>query len=301
MEAAMDKDPDEATFLSPQPHPDLSVIKRRLHEAFGCTTINIPCESPECPVHQAGRPSPTKSLYVGPLPIYNIIRVIEPPRLPHHSRSLYEVYNDITEEVEKEMKRMERIVDERDVVQAMCEMESIWREQMIKGYMGDPVHQLAQDSDNTSLERKMQHYSILNGLLYPTTRGGEDCLYIPKGDGINGEILRELMISEIHNKGHHSADRNLQYVSEYIYWLEMRTDFKGFVRKCDECQANKERNILRECDTQTLPFASEIFSSYASNFIGPFTKLKDQDSVLVAVDRAVGFSLLSYCNSSTDY
>ena len=99
----------------------------------------------------------------------------------------------------------------------MNEMESIWREQMIKGYRGDPVYQLAQDFSNTSRGGKMQHYGIRNGLLYATTRGGEDCLYIPKGHRINGETLRELMISEIHNMGHHSADRNLRYVSEYLY------------------------------------------------------------------------------------
>jgi len=29
--------------------------------------------------------------------------------------------------------------------------------------------------------------------------------------------LRELMIHEIHTKGHHSADRNLRYATEYIY------------------------------------------------------------------------------------
>ena len=120
----------------------------------------------------------------------------------------------------------------------------------------------------------MQHYRIRNGLLYATTRGGEDCLYIPKGNGINGETLRELMISQIHNKGYHSADRNLRYTSEYIYWPEMRKDFRDFVRQCNnQCQANKERNTLPEVDSQTLPFPSEIFSSYAIDFIRPFTKL----------------------------
>ena len=74
---------------------------------------------------------------------------------------------------------MERIVDERDIVQAVHEMESICREQMIKGYRSDPVYHLAQDSGNTSPGGKMQHYRIRNGLLYATTRGGEDCHYIP--------------------------------------------------------------------------------------------------------------------------
>ena len=135
-------------------------------------------------------------------------------------------------------------MDQRDIVQAVNEMESIWREQMIKGYRGDAVNQLANDCGNTSRGGKMQHYGIRNGLLYATTRRGEDCLYIPKRYGINGETLRELMISEIHQKEHQSADRNLRYASEYIYWLEMRKDLRDFFRQCEDCQGNKERNTL---------------------------------------------------------
>jgi len=138
----------------------------------------------------------------------------------------------------------------------------------------------------------MQHYGIRNGLLYTTTQAGEDCLYIPKRDGIKGETLRKLMISEIHTKGHHSADRNLRYASEYIYWPEMRKDFRDFVRQCELCQANKKRNALPTRDAQTLPFPSEIFSSYAIAFMGPFTKVMGQDLVLVVVDGALGFSCL---------
>jgi len=168
-------------------------------------------------VHQAPRPSSIKPLYGGPLASHNIIPVIEPPKLPHQDRSLYQLYNDIAEEEEREVTRWERIVDERDVVQAINEMETIWREQMIKGYRNDPVYQVAQDSSNTSRGGKMQYYRIRNGLLYAILQGGENCIYLPKGHGINGDTLRELMISEIHTKGHQSADRNLWYVSEYIY------------------------------------------------------------------------------------
>jgi len=292
MQDDLDPEIDEEMILSPRPRPDLSKIKRRLHEGLGCTTTNVPCESPECPVHQAPRPSPTKPLYGGPLASHNVIPVIEPPTHPHPDRNLYQVYNDIAEEEESDVTRWERIVDDRDVVQAMNEMETIWREQMIQWYQNDPVYQLAQASSNTSRGGKMQHYRIKKGLLYATTRGGEDCLYIPKGHGINRETLRELIISEIHTKGHNSGDRNLLYASKYIYWPEMRKDFMDFVRQCELCQANKERNTLPTGDAQTLPFPSEIFSSYAIDFMGPFTKLKCQDSVLVVLNRAVGFSWL---------
>ena len=100
------------------------------------------------------------------------------------------------------------------------------------------------------------------------------------------------MISEIHTKGHQYAGRNLRYASEYIYLLEMQKDFMDFVRQCELCQANKESNTLPAGDPQTLPFPSEISSSYAIHFMSPFTKLKGQDSVLVVVDRAVGFGWL---------
>ena len=72
----------------------------------------------------------------------------------------------------------------------------------------------------------------------------------------------------------------------------MRKDFRDFVRQCDQCQTNKERNTLPDRDAQTLPFPSEIFSSYAIDFMGSFTKLKGQNTVLVVVDRVVGFSWL---------
>ena len=71
----------------------------------------------------------------------------------------------------------------------------------------------------------MQHYSIRNGLLYATTRGGEDCLAIAKGHEVNTGTHRELKISEILTKTHHSTDSPLRYAYKYIYWPEMRKDF----------------------------------------------------------------------------
>jgi len=46
MQDAMDPEINEETILSPRPRPDLSKIKRSLHEALGCTTTNVPCEKP---------------------------------------------------------------------------------------------------------------------------------------------------------------------------------------------------------------------------------------------------------------
>jgi len=56
MQEAMDPEFDEERILSPQPRQGLSKIKKRLHEALGCTTTHVPCESLECSVHLARRP-----------------------------------------------------------------------------------------------------------------------------------------------------------------------------------------------------------------------------------------------------
>ena len=84
---------------------------------------------------------------------------------------------------------MERIVNERDVVQVVNEMKSIWREQMIKGYRGDPVYQLAQDTSNTSRGGKMQDYRIRNGLLYAPLEEARIAFISRKGMGSMGKHL----------------------------------------------------------------------------------------------------------------
>jgi hypothetical protein len=236
-----------------------------------------------------GRP-----LYGGNLAYLNeTIPVIEPPRLPHHDRHLYQIFEEETnDDQEDETTRLERVTDERDVTQAVSDIENLWRRNLINGYRQDPIYKLACDSSKTQRGGQMQHYQVADGLVYTTTRNGGRALYIPKGHGSNSETLQELCIGEIHNKGHNSAERNLRYATEYIYWPEMRRDFSDYIKQCELCQINKERNALPTGEALALPFPSEIFSSYAIDFMGPFTKLKQYNTVLVVVDRAVGFSWL---------
>jgi len=49
IQEAMDPEFDEKRILSPRPRPDLSKMKRRLQEALGWATTNIPCEKPSVP------------------------------------------------------------------------------------------------------------------------------------------------------------------------------------------------------------------------------------------------------------
>ena len=115
-------------------------------------------------MHQAPRPSHTIPLYGGPLAPQNLFPVIEPPKVPHHDRNLSKEYNDIAEEEESEVTSSEIILDEREVVQAINQMETIWREGMIKWYRNDCVYQLAEDSRNSSQMEKCN--TTASGMAY---------------------------------------------------------------------------------------------------------------------------------------
>ena len=65
----------------------------------------------------------------------------------------------------------------------------------------------------------------------------------------------------------------------------MRKHFRDFVRQCEQYQVNKEHNMLPDGNTQTLYLPSEIFLSSAIEFMEPFTKLIDYNSILLVVDK----------------
>jgi len=76
MQDAMDPEIDQETILSPRPRPHLSKIKRRLHEALGCTTTNVPCECPECRCTKPPDPhlpSPSKEGHLPPTMLFQLL------------------------------------------------------------------------------------------------------------------------------------------------------------------------------------------------------------------------------------
>jgi len=131
---------------------------------------------------------------------------IIPPTLSQDDRILYYVFED-----EGDTSLLKQVVDERDTSQVTTEMQSMWREQLVNAYRKDELYKLALDSDKTAKGGRMEYYRIGNGLMFATTLKGLQALYIPKGHAANGQTLRELVISEVHDKGQHSAERNLRY------------------------------------------------------------------------------------------
>jgi hypothetical protein len=70
-------------------------------------------------------------------------------------------------------------------------------------------------------------------MLYCRTRYGERCLYIPNGQAWVGKTLREYIVDKIHSKGHFSAERNLHYATQFVYWPEMRKEFREYIQQCE--------------------------------------------------------------------
>ena len=211
-----------------------------------------------------------KPLYGGGLSHYNrTVPTIIQPILSQDHRILYDVFDD-----EEDSSPLEQVLDERDTIQVTTEMQIMWREELVDAYRRDELYKLALNSGKTAEGGRVEHYHIGDGLMFATTRKGLQALYIPKGHAANGQTLRELVISEVHDTGHYSAERNLRYATEYLYWPEMRKDWRDYVRESEHCQRNKEGNALPKGNAQMMPIPREIFTSYAINLAGPFNKSK---------------------------
>ena len=232
------------------------------------------CFRKNCPKHGEGKAVEAK------------VTVI-PPTMDDHRRELYEIIEE-EESENPEPTHLERIEDERDAASLVSQMTTVFRKQMINAYRHDALYKMVMDPNHPN--KDLKHYRIRDGLIYATTRRGEDCLYIPKGHGVNGETLRELVLDEIHGKGHHSAERNLRYATEYLFWPEMRKDFTDFVKQCQLCQENRESYTLSQGRMQMLPIPTEVFTSYAIDMAGPFNTSTGKDTILVVVDRCVGYA-----------
>jgi len=101
------------------------------------------------------------------------------------------------------------------------------REQLVNACRKDELYKLALDSGKTAKGGRMEHYRIGDELMFATICKGLQALWISKGHAANGQTVRELVISDAHDKGPYSAERNRRYyATAYLYWPEMRKDWR---------------------------------------------------------------------------
>jgi len=192
---------------SPRRRIDLDRVRKRLATALEHDDPLAECR--ECDgydqkvpdAYMAKRQTP---LYGGGLAYYNkTVPSIIPPTMLQDDCILYDVLED-----EGDTPRLEQVLDERDTIQVTTEMQSMWREQLVDAYRKDERYKLALDSEKTAKGGRIEHYRIGDRPMLATTRKELQALYIPKGHAANGQTLRELVISEVYDKGHHSSERS---------------------------------------------------------------------------------------------
>jgi hypothetical protein len=119
------------------------------------------CDELEYPIYGARNRSLLEQdcpLYGGTLVYLNeTIPVLEPLHLPHHHRHLNQTFKNETSDLEKNIvTHLDRVTDERDVTQAISDMEDLWQWNLGEGYRQDPIYKLAFDSSKTQKGGQMQ-------------------------------------------------------------------------------------------------------------------------------------------------
>ncbi|PWW71542.1 hypothetical protein C7212DRAFT_349013, partial [Tuber magnatum] len=197
--------------------------------------------NPVAPAFQMPEPEPVENLTTeaiaafrmpgpdSPTPIGRVERLesltnettvsVMSPTMTEYRRGLYDGLEDNEEDDLPETTGGSEIEDERDNLQTVNEMIGMFRAYMVAAYRTEPIWKKV--NENMDSTGDLSSYKVANGMLYAKTRYGEDCLYIPRGPAYGNTTLREYVISKIHNKGHHSVERNLWYTTEYLFWPEM--------------------------------------------------------------------------------
>jgi hypothetical protein len=84
--------------------------------------------------------------------------------------------------------------------------------------------------------------------------------------------------------GHYEAFRTHAKIWQSgFFWLTMYEDTKDFIRRCGACQRHGNIN-LRDAMPLTNNLQIELFSVWGIDYIGPFSKSKNYEYILVLVD-----------------
>ena len=147
------------------------------------------------------------------------------------------------------------------------------------GYKADPLCQQIYSGDLSSLRSKtrsrsaVSRFSVKSGLIYyDATR-----VYIP--DVLS---LKSIIISEHHDNkisGHVSIQKTYDNVTRLLYWPNMYSDIKLWVRTCLVCQRTKASNRKPAGLLHPLPVPTRRWHTVTMDFIVQLLSLQ-QDMML---------------------
>jgi len=68
----------------------------------------------------------------------------------------------------------------------------------------------------------------------------ESVQYVPYEAAYEETNIRSEIIRMTHEQmAHLGVHKCFKYASKHFYWMSMRSDFKGYIRRCHPCQMNK--------------------------------------------------------------
>lgn len=121
-------------------------------------------------------------------------------------------------------------------------------------------------------------FSMENGVLRYKGR-----VVIPSKSELTARLLREYHDSPV---GGHAGDlKTYQRLAAEWYWLGMRKDVAGYVKRFHVCQQNKASTLSPLGLLQPLPIPDKVWEDVSMDFIEGLPKSVGWDSFLVVVDR----------------
>ena len=91
------------------------------------------------------------------------------------------------------------------------------------------------------------------------------------------------MISDCHSlMGHLGIEKVYQKLREEFYWINMKSDVVSCLKKCEFCQAYKEKNTKNRAPL-LLSKSSELFHRIAMDIAGPLPKGSHGNMYILAI------------------
>ena len=118
-------------------------------------------------------------------------------------------------------------------------------------------------------------FSLRDGLLYTTNRGGHEVLCIPRV--VNKDYsLTAIVIDQAHTiLGHFGPQKMADYVRRWYWWPRIGPETDKYCDTCPTCQVSKTSTQRPIGLLHSLLIPNRPWSSIEMDFIWPFPKSMD--------------------------
>jgi len=145
---------------------------------------------------------------------------------------------------------------------------------------------------------KIQHYKLLEGMLYFAPRGaGETRLCVPVSEG---NVLRLLLLYDSHESGvHGGVEKTYARLATRYFWPNMQSDVRRYILTCRSCRINKARTRSEVGALSGLPIPAGRWEVVQVDWITdlPLSE-RGHDQVMVVEDRLTKYAYFIPANKN---